>query len=325
MSPKSKTLRIRLNNLPFSSSNCNCMNSTHLLVIICLCFLGLNCLEKSTEEISQPKVEGYVPTILPKDTTQLWVSSGDKSKDTVLIVGEGGPKHSLDFESTGRVYWEYLPNNLEYYYAVVHQSSTYNKSIFSAKDFTVEDAMVEVDVTSEIMYRAMKYFKDRGKYVVVFGHSYSAWVIPHYLSTRPSLADKYIITGGRLDADSLQTAYQLKGINTEWEKDGKTLILPNEDSDPNPNRTERYWQIRKNKELLKYAIGKPRYTRELVDVDLSNVVFYYGMYDENIGALSEEEVSFLFSKNATVFGVETDHYDIWKSVIDAFRDGKLKL
>lgn len=301
------------------------MNSNCIFLVISFAFLGLNCVEKEPIASFQNKTEGYIPTLLPKDTNQLWVASGDLSKDTVLIVGEGGPKYNLDFESDGRVYWEYLPNNKNYYYVIVHQSSTYNKSILDAVNFTLQDAEIEVDNTAEIMYRAIKYFKDRDKHVVVFGHSYSAWVIPLYLSTRPSLANQYIITGGRLNADSLQTAFQLKGINTGFKNDGKTLRIPDENKAPNPNRTERYWQIRNNKELLKYAIGKPRYSKELENVELSNLVFFYGKFDENVGALSEEEIAFLEKKKATVIGVETNHYNIWKRVIDAFRYGKLKL
>ena len=260
----------------------------------------------------------YHPTILPDDTTQLWVSSGELSSDTVLIVGEGGPKFCLDFEASGRVYWEYLPGHNKYLFAVVHQSSTLNRSILGAADFTVEDAMQEVDNTSEILYRTIKYFKDRGKYVVVFGHSYSAFVFPNVLASRSSLADKYIITGGRLDADSVQTAFQLKGINTGWKRDGKTLVLPDTTEAPNKHRTARYWQIRKNKELLKYAIGSPRYTELLKHQDLSNLVYFYAKHDENVGALSDAEVLFLTNHNATVQGVETNHYDIWKRVVDAF-------
>lgn len=267
----------------------------------------------------------YHPTILPEDTTRLWISSGDVLSDTVLIIGEGGPKYCLDFEASGRVYWEYLPNHRKYLFAVIHQSSTINKSILAAPEFTLEDAVREVDISSEIMYRSIKYFKDRGKYVAVFGHSYSAFVIPNYLATRPSLADKYIITGGRLNADSVQTAYQLRGVNTQWKSDGQTLIVPDENEEPNINRTARYWQIRKNKELLKYVVGLPRYTDQLEHLNLSNLIFYYGLNDENVGALSEPEISFLRSRGAIVKGVETDHYDIWKRVVDAFQEGNIDL
>jgi len=301
------------------------MKLVKVFVLISLVFIVTRCAKKAPHDVILDNYGGYIKTSLSKDTTQLWVASGDISKDTVILVGEGGPKFNLDFHSNGRVYWEYLPNNKNYYYAVVHQSSTYNKSILDATNFTLEDAEVEVDNTSEILYRAIKYFKDRGKYVIVFGHSYSAWVIPHYFSTRPSLADKYIITGGRLNADSTQTAFQLKGINTGFDEDGKTLLLPDAKEEPNPHRTDRYWKIRKNKELLKYAIGKTRYTNELGGVDMSNLVYYFGRYDENVGALSEEEIGFLEDKGAKVIGVETNHYRIWQKVIDAFRENELKL
>lgn len=295
------------------------------LLFLCIGLVIYSCENKIVKDQLTLDKEGYTAIKFPKDTTKLWVSSGDPSKDTVLIIGEGGPKNFLDFEANGRVYWEYLPGYENYQFVVVHQASTYNKTIFDAGDFTVNDAEKEVDNSSEMLYRTIKYFKDRNKYVVVFGHSYSAFIIPNYLSTRPSLADKYIITGGRLDADSLQTALQLKGINTGFEEDGKTLILPDEDEAPIPHRTERYRLIKKNKELLKYAIGKPRYTAKLKNVDLSNLIFYYGQYDENVGALTDREIQFLKSKNASVVGVETDHYDIWKRVVDAFRDGTMKL
>ncbi|MEO0339265.1 MAG: hypothetical protein AAF242_08615 [Bacteroidota bacterium] len=294
-------------------------------LVIGVSILGFLGTTKYTEKSGNQISVAYSPSYFTTDTTQLFVTSGDPSKDTVLIVGEGGPKFSLDFEASGRVYWEYLSNNKNYHYAVLHQSSTYNKSIFNASDFDLQDAYAEVDNSSEIMYRAIKYYKDRGKYVVVFGHSYSAWIIPHYLATRPSLADKYVITGGRLNADPVQTAYQLKGINTGFAEDGKTLELPDENQKQNPYRTDRYWQIRKTKELLKYAIGKPRYTEELADQDLSKLIFCFGYYDQNVGALSEEEIAFLKAKNAQVLGVETGHYEIWKRVIDAFERGDIKL
>lgn len=296
------------------------MNKFQVTTIL-FCLIVLSC----SKFIRILNAQNYIPTILPKDTTQLWIASGAVDNDTVLIVGEGGPKYTLDFEASGRVYWEYLPNNQNYYYVAVHQSTTYNKTIFDAADFTQQDARTEIDNTAEMLSRTIKYFKDRNKYVVVFGHSYSAWIIPLYLTNSPSLADKYIITGGRLDADSLQTAYKARGVNTSFQKDGRTLRIPDENEKRNPNRTERYWQIRENKEKLKYELAKYKFTQELAELNLSNLIYYYGQYDENVGALSEEEIAFLKGKQATVVGVETGHYRIWQRVVDAIRDGTIKL
>jgi len=139
------------------------------------------------------------------------------------------------------------------------------------------------------------------------------------------LADTYLITGGRLNADSLQTIYQINGYNSSFEKDGKTLILPDTTLPRKEYRTERYFKIRQVKEMLKAGIGNFTFTEELVDKDISNVIFFYGKQDENVGALSNEEINFLEIKDAKVYGVDTDHYNIWKRAIDSLRTGTIKL
>ena len=83
---------------------------------------------------------------------------------------------------------------------------------------------------------------------------------------------------------------------------------------------KRIWVPKKNNNsLLK------RDWQTSADADLSNMIFYFGYYDQNVGALSEEEIAFLKAKNAQVLGVETGRYEIWKRVIDAFEKGDIHL
>jgi len=265
----------------------------------------------------------YPPTIFPQDTTKLWMSEGAIENDTVLIMGDGGPSNQLGYDYNGKTDWMYLNSFKNYYFVSLHQSSTYNPNIFNwQKSFTLEDGIREINNSSEMMYRAIKYFKDRNKYVVVAGHSYSAFIIPHYIATRPSLADKYFMISGRLNADSLQTFYQLKGFNSKFEKDGKTLIEP-DTTRSRPSRTERYYKIRKASEMLKAGLGVRKFTEELKNKDLSNLVVFYGKRDQNVGALSEEEIRFLKSKNAKVMSFNTDHYGVTRPIIDLMDGGKL--
>ena len=65
-------------------------------------------------------------------------------------------------------------------------------------------------------------------------------------------------------------------------------------------------------------------SKELANNDLSKLIFFYGKKDENVGSLTDAEISFLKSKNAIVHGVETGHYKIWQRVIDSIRAGKIK-
>ncbi|WP_298313897.1 hypothetical protein [uncultured Aquimarina sp.] len=282
--------------------------------------------ENTVALYKEPIKHNYAPTVLSKDTTRLWLAEGSIEKDTVLILGDGGPKNLLDYEFNGKIAMAYLPNFKNYYNVNLHQATTYNKEIFNWKDeFTLDMAEKETTNTSEIMYRAIKYFKDRGKYVVVAGHSYSAFVIPHYLANYPSLADKYIITGGRFKADSLQTVYQLKDINTIFEEGGKSIRIPDENRPPNPNRPKKYFQIRTAKNLLKAAIGQHDYTQLLKDKNLSNITFFYGTKDRNVGVPTAYELDFLRSKNVQVIKADSDHYNIWKTMIDKIESGDVSL
>lgn len=265
----------------------------------------------------------YQPTQLPRDTSLLWIGDGAFSSDTVLIIGEGGPKYCLDFAAKGRAYWEYLPNHKDYYFAVVQQANTLNHKVLTCPDFTVQDAQYEVQQTIEIIRRAVQYFQDRGKFVVVCGHSYSAFVLLKAMAEAPIPADRFLLTAGRLDADSVQTAYQRRGINLGFLEDAKTLEPYEEDATPSPHRRTRYHTIRRNIQWVKYATGWPGYSTRLKERNLSNWIFYYGKKDVNIGCLLPYEEAILEQQGALVKGVDEDHYEIWKRVIDDFRSGEL--
>ena len=74
-----------------------------------------SCFQQNIDsKITKLNSRNYIPTIFPSDTTKLWISDSNIEKDTILIVGEGGPKNSLDFANNGRIYWEYLDNYNNY-------------------------------------------------------------------------------------------------------------------------------------------------------------------------------------------------------------------
>lgn len=269
--------------------------------------------------------EAYAPTILPQDTTLLWLGEGSLESDTVLLINEGGPKTQLDFEFNGKTQWAYLPKYFNYYRANLHQVLSYNKEIVKFEgQFTRAMAEKEIDNNSEILYRAFKYFKDRNKTVIVIGHSFGAFTIPHCMATRPLEADGYLLTGGRIDDDLERSKYFLKGYNSRMAEDGVTIIYPDTTKAPNRYRGERYFKIHRVKQLLKGVIGQPRYSKALADKDLSKMIYFYAKDDQNVGSLLQPEVDFLKSKGAYVQATEGGHYEIWKKVIDAFETKKVK-
>ena len=74
------------------------------------------------------------------------------------------------------------------------------------------------------------------------------------------------------------------------------------------------------------ATGHDRYTERLADTDLRRVIYVYGTADEQVGRLSDAEVSFLQRKKSTVITIQGgDHGamfadpDVTRQIVDALQ------
>ena len=260
-------------------------------------------------------------TRLPSDTTQLWIQDGLSTSDTTLIICQGGPKKEITYQKRGRTIYRYMPNYKNYKKLFLHQSQTFNPKLYEHR-FTYAMAEKEVEVTSEMLKRAIIYEKKRGKTVIVIGHSYGAYIIVNYLSNYTSLANKYIIMAGRIDETPEMFQQHYKGLNGYFLSDGLTFV-PEEM--PNTKKSEEYRIEFRVKQLLKAAIGKPRYSVRLKDKDLSNVVYIYATNDIAVGRLTSDEILFLKSKNALVYQTSDGHSETIKRFIDYLYEGKIIL
>ena len=296
--------------------------------IICTVFLVLSFLscksKKQKRDLDTTKFS-YQKTIIPKDTTRLWVEDGNIKSDTVLIICQGGPSRNLGFIDKGRTSYRYIPGYENYRIAYLHQAQTLNQDMFGYNgDLTHEMAEAEVNNSSEFLNRTLAYFKSRGKKTIVIGNSYGAYIIPNYLATREPLADKYVVIAGRINDNQQMLQQHLKGYNGQFEEDGITYIPEDENTDLNEYSESKIKEYRV-KQLLKAAIGKPRYSEELAGKDLSNVTYFYAINDKNVGKLSDSELKFLKSKDVKIFKTNTGHSEALYRFIDKLKDGSLKL
>ncbi|MFT5144114.1 MAG: pimeloyl-ACP methyl ester carboxylesterase [Thalassolituus oleivorans] len=263
----------------------------------------------------------YFADLIPADTTALWLSDGNAASDTVLIYSQGGPADSLGFERDGRTSLRYLPGYDRYAVAYVHQAQTLNPSMYTPReDFPLDEASRAVRATSEILHRAIRYHKDRGKTVFVAGTSYGAFVIQHYLATNPSEADRYLILAGRIDMSRPMVDETLEGWAGGFQEDGTTYV--HADRLEAATDQENWNRLVKNR--LKAAIGL-HFSEELAGVDLSNVVYYYATNDEAVGSLTRSEVEFLEAGGATVHETSDGHSQVLYRFIDAVMAGDLSL
>lgn len=298
------------------------MNKSFSITLFITVMIFISCKSIQPSNGSNPDFS-YPETILPNDTTKLWITEGDSTKQIVAIFLQGGPKDELNFEKNRKSPWRHLPNYKEYYSIHLHQSNTFNPKMFTYDcNFTMKMARAEVDKTSEILYRAIKYFKDQGKTVWVMGHSYGAYIIPHYLSTKPSLADKYVILSGRLNDPKEVIKAHKKGFNGTYE-DGTTF---SSDEGVEDFKDYNIWAIKyyTAKQRLKAAIGEVSYLKLLKNFDLSNVIYVYNPKDKRVGGLTQDEIQFLLSKNAQIFETKHEHGYTILGLVDGIKEGKIK-
>ncbi|GGI57582.1 hypothetical protein [Winogradskyella haliclonae] len=301
----------------------------HLVLTGIIIFLSSCNTQEKNPVILSAKAEkelNYLPTVLPKDTTNLWIGEGDMNSDTAFIVIEGGPHNKIYFQTNGIDIWSALPDYYNYYRVHLHQVNGLNPSIYNWKhEFTHDMGELEVNNETEALARTINYFKSRNKKVILAGTSWGAILIPYYLTKYGNNVDKIIISAGRLDSDPMQVKYFLKGYNSKFLHDGKTMIFPDTTRVRNPNRGEYYHKISRVKQFMKAALGKYKFTEELADMDLSNVVYAYATNDPQIGALTQKELDFLKSKNVPVYTSDQGHAGPDRVIIQMVKEGKIKL
>ncbi|GGI57583.1 hypothetical protein [Winogradskyella haliclonae] len=300
------------------------------LSLLVLMFLLNACNSQEKNEIYQSsRIEGdlnYEATVLPEDTSQLYIGEGDLNSDTVLIIAESGPKAQLTFDWRAKEIWSRLPNYFNYYRAHIHQATTLNNGIYDWKyDFTEDMAQVEIDNGTEILARTIKHFKEKNKKVIVIGTFWSAFVIQDYIAKYGNNADKYLISAGRLDINEEHYKYHLKGFQATFTNDGKTPIAPDTLNAPDPLKQERYSRIVKVTQTMKGVMKRQRFTEKLAGKDLSNVVYAYATNDTYSGALTDKELAFLKSKSASVYSNDKGHFGVDAFLLELLTNETVKL
>jgi len=285
----------------------------------------ISCQSEKKEISKNENLKNKPAESLIESDTSLWVTDGNMKNDTILLISQGGPKWYLDIEEHGKTNYRYIPKYSDFGIAFIHQSQTLDDRILNSKTvISLKEAKQEVEKNSNMLDKAITYFKRKNKTVIVIGKSHGAYVIQDYLATKTSLADKYFIIAGRLMINNEMTQQQLKGFNGEFSDDGLIYIPEDENADLS-KYSEKEINEYKNKQMLKAGYGATDYTSKLSQIDLSNVTYIYGTKDKNIGRLTQKEIEFLKSKKVKVIETETDHSDVTYAFVDRLVDGRLTL
>ena len=222
---------------------------------------------------------------------------GNPASNTVIINAQGGPETTLSTNEFKEIFLNKAKINTDSIFAVnIQQIQTLKPDNFEKSDITFEQAIEYGKQNTKMLADAVKYFKTKGKKVIIVGISYGAFLVEDYLANYGNVADEYFIMVGRLNMPKEIWIPFSEGKMIEF-KDGVkfTKVMDQKEI------------VQRNMSKLAAAYGHKRYMTLLKDTKMSNVVYAYGLTDEQVGRLSDVEIKFLEQKNVKLLQAKGGH------------------
>jgi len=278
------------------------IKTTKLIIVFLITLFIISC--ENGENIEIVPKNG-----ISQEIKNLIYFNGDENASVVLVNTQGGPQIALATTEFDEILENVNTSNI--LRVNVHQKQTLSPSLFTSNDISFNDAIGYDTETVETLYKVVKYFKDQHKTVYVLGISYGAFVTQQLIATKGiDVADKYLIMVGRLDMNEAYWTRFSQGKGGAF-TNGDLPIIPSEQ----PDVTIR------NMYRLAAGIAKNRFTQILNSIpSLSKVTYVYGKTDNQVGKLTDSEIQFLQSKNATVISGNGGHSNtIDNKIVEGFR------
>jgi hypothetical protein len=246
---------------------------------------------------------------IPENFKNMGHSFGNPKSNTIVINLQGGPETDLFTKEIMFRFTKATSVNIEKIFVInIHQFQTLHPDKFVGEEISFKQAKKYNDKTVKILVDLVKYFKSQNKKVILVGTSYGALIIQDFLSQYGNIADKYLISVGRLDTPKKMWKTLSKGRCAKYKNDvdGSQHIATSDYLEiVNEN-----WEVNHfgaNMGKLIAGFEYKRYTKLLKNVNLSNVVYIYGTKDEAAGRLTQKEIDFLKSKKAHVISSKDGH------------------
>ncbi len=234
---------------------------------------------------------------ISQEIKDLIVFEGEENAPIVIVNAQSGADNKLHRSDVEDIIE--IMGGTGFLAVNVHQAQTLNPELISTNDITLDQA-IDMDIQSiEMLYKVIKYFKDDGRTVYVFGSSFGGLVTQGLIAKKGiDIADKYLIVANRLDMDDVIWEGLSEGRFGFFENGINPVIFPDAEEDV----------IDRNTARIIAGFAMYRYTQLFKDYeDLSKITYVYGKTDEVVGRLTTTEIEFMKSKNITIIEGNGDH------------------
>ena len=234
---------------------------------------------------------------MPEKLRSQGYSFGNPMSNKIVLFSQGGPSTTLSTWRWQKKMVEMFKGFGDYFFINVHQAQTLEPDNYDKKELSFEEAKAYAAFSTKVLGDLTAFFKSKGKKVYLYGISGGAFLVTDLIATKGNIAEGFLIMVGRLDMNDEMWRSRANGERMLFRKDGKTVYMAK------PQESIRS----KNNDKLKAAYAHKRYTQLLKGINLSNVIYFYGKTDANVGSLLEHEIEFLRSHGAMVVASGGDH------------------
>jgi hypothetical protein len=232
-----------------------------------------------------------------EDINPIIFKSGNENSDIVIIYAQSGPLSHLNTGEFNSILSKI--DSTQCLLVNVHQAQFKIDNQIETP-ITFEEAIKYDKESVENLYKVIQFYKQDNKKVYVMGISFGAFLVEELIAQYGiDLADKYLIMVGRLEVEDLVWKAMSQGKKAYFVSGVSPVASDEVLTDP----------AYINMGRLAGGLGENRYMTAFKSFDLSSVTYVYGKADEAVGSLSQSELDFLTSKNATVISTEGGHLD----------------
>lgn len=230
-----------------------------------------------------------------------YLALGNESAELVIIDSQGGPAPLLSKQLFLSKYGG-IASYFGVYVLLPHQQQSKYPTLFSNR-ISFDQAKEYSWKTVDMLYDVVNKFRKNGKKVILSGESYGTFVVQGYIQKYGTDGiDGFVLLTGRLNFEDEFWREFSHGRAAVYDQGVSIRYIALD-----PPKSILLMNMNMNMNKLQAGLGYVNYMETLSGKDLSKVFYGFGIFDEKVGKLRDDERSFLINHGAEVLSYNGGH------------------